>query len=389
MAHVAIVSLNRGRGSGSVARNEASALIAAGHQVTYMYAGMSERVMGADNVDVPLHINVLPVHEYLPAWPDPQRRVATMPTGVAKRYAADFVAALSSIDDVDLIVAHHASVTAPAAHAVARARDVPYAVFVHGTGIEPRHHGGYADKVWDDIATAIAGASSVIVTTPYVRDHLVRPLIDLPQERFFVLPCGVDLESFAPVPGTDIKAKYGLPDRYVICPGALTYPKGPQNVVSASTFYADLAETVFVGDGDLAGELAAALGERGRLLGYVPEVDKNALIAAATVLTAAPVKREHFGIIYVEALAAGAVPVAYSGGGVDSIVTPEVGVLTDRTPRALGEAIRALLPTEDRRRRMAMRGRQRAADLFSQDVLGRRFVDWAQSLIGADKATPR
>ncbi|NND03992.1 MAG: glycosyltransferase family 4 protein [Acidimicrobiia bacterium] len=378
--HVVVLTLNRGRGSGCVARDQAASLLAAGHRVTYLYAGMSERVMGADNIDVQLHSPTVPVHEYLPAAEADQLRVSSMSAAVARRYTADFVAALSAIDGVDLIVAHHATITSVAARVVAKSRHIPYVVFAHGTGIEPRHHGGYADQIWDAIAGSLVDASGIIVTTDYVRDSLVRPLVDVPVSRFIVLPCGVDSMDFEPPPGTDIKAKYKLPERYVVCPGALTYAKGPQNVVAASSFYADLAPTIFIGDGDIADELESALGSRGRLLGYVPTVDKDALIKAATVLTAAPVKREHFGIIYVEAMAAGAVPVAYSGGGVDSIVLPDCGVLTQRAPRALGTAIRSLLLDDWRRTQLAAAGQLRARAEFDKSVLGRRFVEFAKSL---------
>ena len=384
--HVVVLTLNRGRGSGGVARDQVNALIAAGHRVTYMYSGLSERVMGADHVDVPLHISTIPVHEYLPAAPGPQRRVSAMPTGVARRYTADFVEALQSVEDVDLIVAHHATITAVAARAVARDRGIPFVVFVHGTGIEPRHHGGYAEKVWADIAGALRDAAGLIVTTEYVRDELVLPLVDVPKDRFVILPCGVDPAEFETVPGTDIKAKYGLPEHYVVCPGALTYAKGPQNVAAATQFYGDLALTVFIGDGDIADELASAVGDRGRLLGFVPEVDKNALIRDATVLTAAPVKREHFGIIYVEAMAAGTTPVAYSGGGVDSIVLPDCGILTDRSPRALGTAIRSALLDDWQRREMEEAGRARVRSEYDRDRLGTRFVAWAESLVVAASA---
>ena len=58
-------------------------------------------------------------------------------------------------------------------------------------------------------------------------------------------------------------------------------------------------------------------------MGFVPTEDKTRLINAATLLTAAPEKKEHFGIIYAEALAGGTPPVTYTGGGVPSIVTPD------------------------------------------------------------------
>ena len=93
------------------------------------------------------------------------------------------------------------------------------------------------------------------MTTEYVRDCLVQPLLDLPLDRFLVLPCAIDIEAFnaADVPG--IRRKYKLPERYVICPGALTAVKGPQNIVAASRAYADLAQTVFIGGGELHDEI--------------------------------------------------------------------------------------------------------------------------------------
>jgi len=379
--HIVVLTMNRGRGSGTVARDQAALLIAAGHRVTYMYAGMTVRVMGADNLDVPLHTDVIPVHEYLPAAHSRQQRVPAMSWDDASRYIDDYAAALDAVGDVDLILTHHSTVTSVAARRVAEDRGIPYVVFAHGTGIEPRFHGGFDDRLWDEVADSLQRAAGVIVTTEYVRDTLVRPLVPIERSRFLIQPCGIDLTAFEPVPGTDIKAKYGLPERYVICPGAITFAKGPQNVSQASKFYSDLAPTIFIGDGDLADDVRADLGDRGRLLGFVPRIDKDALIAAATVLTAAPVKREHFGIIYVEAMAAGTVPVAYGGGGVDTIVTPDVGVLTERSPRALGTAVRQMLLDDWQRRQKAAAARERALSVFSSEVLGARFVSWVDRII--------
>jgi len=348
-----------------------------------MCAGLTDCVVGADNIDIELHSDVVPVHEYLPVADTAQRPVPTMDGPVAHRYAADYEAALDRIDDIDLILVHHATISAVAAHAVARRRHIPYIVFIHGTGIEPRHHGGFDDGVWGDVEKAVLGAAGLIVTTDYVRDELVLPLIDLPLDRFVVVPCGVDFDGPAPIDGEAIRAKYELPDRFVISPGALTHTKGPQNVVSASRFYSDLAPTVFIGDGDLREEMETALGDRGRMLGFVPHRDKDALIAAATVLAAAPVKQEHFGIIYVEALAAGTVPVAYGGGGVDTIVTPEVGILTERTPHQLGDAVRQVLVDDDRRRALEAAGRARAQQLFDNRTIGDRFVGWVEEIEAA------
>ena len=116
--------------------------------------------------------------------------------------------------------------------------------------------------------------------------------------------------------------------------------------------YSDFATTVFIWDGELKEELKLNLKERGELFGYVPSEDKAKLINAATLLIAAPEKKEHFGIIYAEALAGGTPVVAFEGGGVASIVTPTEGILTERNPIELGEKINYLLQNYGLRKQM-------------------------------------
>ncbi|NOX86747.1 MAG: glycosyltransferase family 4 protein, partial [Chlorobi bacterium] len=341
---VAILLLNKGRGSGEVARQHARHLIKQGHKVYFIHPGIGSGVDGAVNLDVILHTSVMPVHEYLPSAGSGQKQVARMSYEEMSAYLPDYESVLESIvQDTDIIIGHHANLSAVAVNDVATRFHKPYVIFVHGTGIEPRHHGLWDDRSWELIEKAITQAKGIIVTTEYVRDELVKPLIPLPDEKFLILPCGVDLHYFHPANTEGIREKYDLPERYVICPGALTQSKGPQNVVEASKEYAHLAPTVFIGDGELRDKLKRNLGDRGTFLGYVSEEDKAQLINAAELLTAAPEKKEHFGIIYVEALAAGTPPVAYKGGGVDSIITPDVGIITERNPETLGKKIARLL----------------------------------------------
>ncbi len=72
---VVILLLNYGRGSGVVARQHATELLRIGHEVWYMHPRVGDGVEGAHNVDVPLHVDVLPVHEYLPVAGSDQRAV--------------------------------------------------------------------------------------------------------------------------------------------------------------------------------------------------------------------------------------------------------------------------------------------------------------------------
>jgi glycosyltransferase involved in cell wall biosynthesis len=378
---VVTLLMNRGRGSGEIARQHARELIALGHEVAFLHPRVGAGVAGADNHDIELHSVVMPVHEFLQEGLD-QQPVSTMSASQALAYIPDYATALErGVGGADILIGHHANVAAVAVSEVARRHGIPYVLFLHGTGIEPRLLGGYDEAVWARIEEAVRQADAILVTTDYVRDQLIRPLIDLPLDRFFVLPCGVDIDEFQPRAIGDAHERYDLPKTFVICPGAVTWLKGTHNVVAASRHYAHLAPTVFIGDGDLRPELETRLGGRGRFLGFVSAEEKAHLINAATVLVAGPEKREHFGIIYIEALAGGTISVAYEGGGVGTIITPGTGKLVPRDPAALGEATRDLLQQPRRTRAMARSARLRAEEEFAAPVLARRLASWLEALI--------
>lgn len=381
--NIAILLLNKGRGSGEVAREHVRHLLKLGHKVYFLHPGIGQGIKGAENIDIRLHTDVYPVHEYLPSAGTTQKQVASMTHSEMLAYLPDYEKALESIaKDVDIFIGHHANLSAVAVHNVAEKFSKAYVLFLHGTGIEPRHEGLWDDKNWALILQAIEKAKGIIVTTEYVRDELVKPLIPLDDDRFLILPCGVDLDDFKAGNTKGIKEKYNLPDTYVICPGALTYSKGPQNVVEASKEYAQFAATVFIGAGEMQDELESDLDDRGGFLGFVSAEDKAKLINAATLLVAAPEKKEHFGIIYAEALAGGTPVVAYEGGGVGSIVTPTEGILTERNPKVLGQKINYLLLNSGLRIQMSTSCRQRAEKHYDYNVLVAKLAVWMEGFTG-------
>lgn len=380
--NIAILLLNQGRGSGEVAREHVKYLVKQGHKVYFLHPGIGDGIEGAINIDIQLHTNIKPVHEYLPSAGKEQKQVARMTYEEMLDYLPDYEKPLSEIaDDVDIFIGHHANLSAVAVHNVAKRFNKPYVLFLHGTGIEPRHEGLWNDQNWKLVEQSIKDAKGILVTTEYVRDELIQPLIPVDDDKFLILPCGVDLDDFQPANIEGIKEKYNLPDRYVICPGALTKSKGPQNVVQASKEYAQLANTVFIGDGELKDELKSNLGDRGMFLGYVSSEDKAKLINAAEILTAAPEKKEHFGIIYAEALAGGTTPVAYEGGGVGSIIPPEVGITTARSPEILGQKIKYLLENPKVAESMSLAGRKRAEENYDYNKLVKKLADWLEKFI--------
>lgn len=381
LMNIAILLLNKGRGSGEVAREHVRHLLKLGHKVYFLYPGNDGEISGAENINIKLHSEIMPVHEYLPSAGKDQLQVARMTHDEMMKYLHDYEKTLRLIAaDVDIFIGHHANLSAVAVHNIANEFQKPYVLFVHGTGIEPRHEGLWDDNNWELIVSAIKEAKGIIVTTEYVRDSLVKPVINIPDNRFLILPCGVDLVDFKPGNTDGIKEKYDLPDTYVICPGALTYSKGPQNVVEATNEYSDLATTVFIGAGELQEELEIKLGDKGKFLGFVSSEDKAKLIVGATLLVAAPEKKEHFGIIYAEALAGGTPCVAYEGGGVGSIISTTEGILTKRTPKALGMKINYLLQNSGLRKQMAVSCRFKAKKEFDYNILVKELVEWMKPM---------
>jgi glycosyltransferase involved in cell wall biosynthesis len=380
--NIAVLLLNQGRGSGEVAREHVRHLIKMGNKVYFLYPGNENEIGGAENINIKLHTEVLPVHEYLPSAGDRQKQVARMNHDEMLKYLADYEFALREIiNDVDILIAHHANLSCVAVHKIANEYGKPYVIFVHGTGIEPRHEDLWDDLNWKLIEDAITDAKGIIVTTEYVRDYLVKPMINIPDSKFLILPCGVDLDDFKPKNIDGIKEKYNLPEIFVICPGALTHSKGPQNVVEAAPEYSEIALSVFIGAGELQDELENKLGDKGKFLGFVSSEDKAKLINAATLLVAAPEKKEHFGIIYAEALAGGTPCVAYEGGGVGSIITSTEGILTIRDPKVLGKKINYLLQNSGLRRQMSVSCRARAEKLYNYNELVEKLLDWLKPMI--------
>ena len=83
---------------------------------------------------------------------------------------------------------------------------------------------------------------------------------------------------------------------------------------------------------------------------------------------------EHFGLVPIEAMAAGRPVVAVnSGGPVETLVHEETGLLCEPTPQAFAEAFARLLMNGDEAKRMGQAGRRRVTQHFSRTAFGNRL----------------
>jgi phosphatidylinositol alpha-mannosyltransferase len=99
-------------------------------------------------------------------------------------------------------------------------------------------------------------------------------------------------------------------------------------------------------------------------LGRVPDDVRDALFRTADVYVSPATGRESFGIVLLEAMAAGTAIVCSDIHGYKGVVRRDRDALLvpPRTPKALAGAIAALLRDDERRAAMAASGRARAAD---------------------------
>jgi phosphatidylinositol alpha-1,6-mannosyltransferase len=210
-----------------------------------------------------------------------------------------------------------------------------------------------------------------------------------------VVPPGVDADRFAPLDDgarRAARAAHGLdPDATVVLGLSRLVPRKGMDVLiqAAARLSADRPDlTVAISGGGrdegrlrkLAGELSAPV----RFLGRVPDEDLPDLYACGDVFAMLcrnrwrGLEQEGFGIVFLEAAAAGVPAVAgESGGAAEAVATGETGLVVDppTSVEATAAALADLLDDEERRRSMGEAARRRAEKEFAYEVLAARLAE--------------
>lgn len=209
-------------------------------------------------------------------------------------------------------------------------------------------------QVEDNIAFFLEEATAadvVLAASPYVRDGLIE--LGLPAARVAIVRYGLDERFFAdlalnPVPGR------------VLYVGAVNHLKGVPTLAAATRLLAPDGIDVEV-VGPVSAEAAGRAEFAGpRYLGQVPRSAVRRHFAEADVF-AFPSLSDGFGLVLLEAMAAG-LPVVSTRNCVDLVRDGENGFLVpDRDPEALVEAIRTIVRDRDLRERFSRAARETAA----------------------------
>lgn len=297
--------------------------------------------------------------------------------------------------DVDLFVTHTAGRLAAAVRLAARIRRVPYVVFVHGghADVPPaerralaRLYEGSVDPLrpldrWLGTGRVIRDAAAVVA---YGRGEYEGLRAERGAARTWLLPNGVDVERFAgvgPAAAQRARAVLGVPPgaKLLLCVARIDPQKGQETLVDALARLVERERDVHVAlvghptspdylAGLRRGAVALGLGDRLHVVEGLP-FDAPllpALYRAADVFVL-PTRHEPFGIVVLEAWAAGRPVVASRVGGIPSFATDgETALLTPPgDAEALARAIHRVLAEPALARRLARAGHRLARSRYS------------------------
>jgi phosphatidylinositol alpha-1,6-mannosyltransferase len=267
-----------------------------------------------------------------------------------------------------------------------RLHAAPYVVVVHGAEVTVPGRLPFSRRLG---ARVLRGSLGVVAASEYVAREAVRaarrPLPGV------VIPPGVDLERFRPVDASErfaVRRAFGLHEERPLVLGVsrLVPRKGFDVLIDAMAGLPDVQLAV-AGAGRDRSRLEARAAKRGltgrvRFLGRVPDGVLAPLHASADVF-AVPcrdrwlgLEAEGFGIVFMEAAAAGVPAVAgRSGGSPEAVVDGETGFVVDgRSAVEVRAAVARLVADPELRTRLGRAARARAVAEFSYDHLVARLA---------------
>lgn len=202
-----------------------------------------------------------------------------------------------------------------------------------------------------------------------------------------IIPCGVDTTRFVPHAAPLPELADGCAN--ILYVGRLEQRKGVDHLVRAFARLqrqAPAARLIIAGDGPERRALEQLVAElkltNVRFLGYVSSAELPHVLASGTIFCAPATYAESFGIVLVEALAAGLPIVAAGNAGYAGLLAAHPGnlVVPPADDRALAGALAALLDQPAYRQQLGARNRA-AAEQYSWEQVGQALLNMYRRLL--------
>jgi phosphatidyl-myo-inositol dimannoside synthase len=283
----------------------------------------------------------------------------------------------------------------PLGHLGPRLTAAPFVVIVHGAEVTVPGRLPGSRNLGGRVLRAAAGVMAAGHYPAREAEYAAgRPL------RGVIVPPGVDVERFHPLEPAaraETRRAFGLdPDRPLVLGVSRLVPrKGFDELIDAVAGLPDV-QLAIAGAGRDRHRLEARAARRGmtgrvRFLGRVPDDETFPRLYASADVFATPcrdrwggLEAEGFGIVFLEAAAAGVPSVAgRSGGSHEAVIDGETGFVVESRAEDVRGALGAVLADDALRERMGIAARERAVDEFAYDGLVSRLAPIAAGDLGA------
>jgi phosphatidylinositol alpha-1,6-mannosyltransferase len=274
----------------------------------------------------------------------------------------------------------------------------PYGVILHGAEVTVP---GRVPGARAALAHVLRGASVVISAGRYpaaearrASGELAAPVVEIPP--------GVDADRIKPMFESVRQAarvRFGLPSSgpLVVSLSRLVPRKGMDVLIEAADRLVPSYPDLVVAIGGEGRELPRLRRQAGAslasvsMLGRLSDQDRAVLLGSADLFVMAcrnrwlGLEQEGFGIVFLEAAAAGVPQVAgESGGAAEAVIHGETGLVVARPddPGCVAQALRELLSDPALAKRMGAAGRARVVASFGYDALASRLADTLEEVAG-------
>ncbi|NLL13742.1 MAG: glycosyltransferase family 4 protein [Fibrobacter sp.] len=240
-------------------------------------------------------------------------------------------------------------------------------------------HDGFASWIRDTEYAACNHAKMIISISGFLAEEIQR-IYGVHHSKIHVVPNGVAYHHFNGYlePGP-VKERYGIAplDPTILAVGRMIAQKGMDLLVEAVPMvlgYFPSAKFIIAGEGPEKEGLINRANQLGvghaiRFLGSLSRGEYSELMRSIDIL-ALPSRNEPFGIVALEAWAAGKPVVATTAGGPREFVWHNVnGFLVDANPGGLAHGIGSLLADHDHCRALGRNGRVAVEDRFNWDTV--------------------
>jgi len=260
----------------------------------------------------------------------------------------------------------------------------PFFATMHSTEIGRRNgiHTDYERMIHETEAWLTYEAWKVICCSDYMISH-VRWAFGLPPDKLVMVPNGVNFEAYAAENKEDLsqfRNRFALPqEKIVLFVGRLVHEKGAHVLVNAVPKVLEKvnAKFVIVGNGymrDQLSDLVRGMGLAHKVMftGFVDDETLRKLQKCADV-SVVPSLFEPFGIVALEAMAAGSPLVVSDTGGLSEIVSHEEdGVkVYAGNPDSLSWGITRVLTDQGFANRLRANAHRKVQEKYNWDTIAR------------------